>query len=350
MGQLQGKPESQKREAKAKFHKRELNMIRNAFNDLILRSVGKTVTKVAFLRRFPLPGILGERIYTTFVSDDAPGITWAEFIIGMRYILRGTAAEKDNLIFKVFDIQSCGFIMEEHLVMMLYSMAAIRIRSPESKAILSEEDKTVLSKKDIERMVTDAFDGLDVKEGDRELDSLGFIRWLGKYPEIRGAIEGVFLDIIDLDIVASEYARLRLQMKSKSKAHILGTKSCVNSTRQSSTTDRQNGNNPIQVRCHACGTDIQIAFDVKTGTPLEAKQVKFCILCGQSLERKRTTTYITRQRHEGYLTKIGSRFRQQMQRWFVIRNGFLHEFHNPKDVEPMCSTFLPGCFVETFSE
>eukprot|EP00465_Bigelowiella_longifila_P000199 CAMPEP_0185280474 /NCGR_PEP_ID=MMETSP1359-20130426/66146_1 /TAXON_ID=552665 /ORGANISM="Bigelowiella longifila, Strain CCMP242" /LENGTH=454 /DNA_ID=CAMNT_0027875731 /DNA_START=78 /DNA_END=1442 /DNA_ORIENTATION=- len=86
-----------------------------------------------------------------------------------------------------------------------------------------------------------------------------------------------------------------------------------------------------------------------TGEQIEADQVKYCPKCGASLERKRSATVQGRS-HEGYLSKIGSRFRQVHQRWFVVRNGFLHEFHNPKDVEAVCSTFLPGCFVEAATE
>eukprot|EP00470_Lotharella_oceanica_P010878 CAMPEP_0170190702 /NCGR_PEP_ID=MMETSP0040_2-20121228/49930_1 /TAXON_ID=641309 /ORGANISM="Lotharella oceanica, Strain CCMP622" /LENGTH=414 /DNA_ID=CAMNT_0010438631 /DNA_START=46 /DNA_END=1290 /DNA_ORIENTATION=+ len=87
-----------------------------------------------------------------------------------------------------------------------------------------------------------------------------------------------------------------------------------------------------------------------TGEPIEADTMRYCIVCGASLERKRSGTNPAATYQEGYLNKIGHRFRQLVQRWFVIRNGFLHEFHNPKDVDAACSTFLPGCFVEAVSE
>eukprot|EP00467_Chlorarachnion_reptans_P026413 CAMPEP_0114519762 /NCGR_PEP_ID=MMETSP0109-20121206/19191_1 /TAXON_ID=29199 /ORGANISM="Chlorarachnion reptans, Strain CCCM449" /LENGTH=751 /DNA_ID=CAMNT_0001700553 /DNA_START=299 /DNA_END=2551 /DNA_ORIENTATION=+ len=391
---------SAKRGAKSKFEKRELTMIRNAFHDLALRSCGpgKEITKVAFLRRFSLPGLLGDRLFSVLDPKGNKAVSWPDFMVGMGHLLRGTREEKLNFIFKMYDMQGRGKIYESDLGMMLYSMAAIRIPKPGSQALLSHDDEILLTEEEAENMSADAFQSsaahkdADTGEEEKSLSPKEFNDWVEKYPEVVEAVEHIFHSIVDTSSVASEYAKMRLALKDQkkkrarhgdtknshmsangsSRVHSPSVRKRQNTTPKISdaTSDKGVANHlgtptptsrvaralsrtsRVSVRCRACNLDLDVGYDMSTGEVVKPEDINFCPECGGKLDdgRNRSTTTGCNKSHEGYLQKIGHRFRQLMQRWFVIRNGFLHEFHGPKDVEAVSSTFLPGCFVEAVSE
>mmetsp|Transcript_28919 Transcript_28919/g.50870 ORF Transcript_28919/g.50870 Transcript_28919/m.50870 type:complete len:742 (-) Transcript_28919:250-2475(-) len=367
MGHQHAKPERLKTEAKSKFDKRELMMIKNAFHDLCIRSsTGKSVTKVAFLRRFSLPGILGERLFSVFDPKDTGGIQWVEFMIGMGYVLRGTDDEKNEMIFRMADIQATGKVTVEDMAMFIYSMAAIRIRSPSSRAVLSADDEMMLTEEQADAMIREAFTPDTIEEG---MDAEAFKDWLNKHPQVRQSVEGVFYGVTDSSVVASEYAKMRMAIKEKKNA---GSLLVPGSSRRNTTDlggqaspvagDKLSNPNsalvgqaappptPVSVNCMACMGKLEVAYDMYTGGPIDTESLRYCPFCGNALEIMRSSNTISATAHEGFLNKVGHRFKQVIQRWFVIRNGFLHEFHNPKNTEAICSTFLPGCYVEAVSE
>ena len=66
------------------------HLCRNIHKNLSEHSVspGKTVDKVTFLKYFPLPGMMGERLFTVFDRDNSGGIdfqdlveSWGTFLI-----------------------------------------------------------------------------------------------------------------------------------------------------------------------------------------------------------------------------------------------------------------------------
>lgn len=52
---------------------------------------------------------------------------------------------------------------------------------------------------------------------------------------------------------------------------------------------------------------------------------------------------------EGFLLKVGARFKGLKQRWYMIKDNFLYCFHRRKDVKPAHIIFLDGCFIEAVS-
>lgn len=49
---------------------------------------------------------------------------------------------------------------------------------------------------------------------------------------------------------------------------------------------------------------------------------------------------------EGFLKKVGARFKNIMSRWYVIRDNFMYTYNRPGDFKPAHVLFLEGCFVE----
>ncbi len=420
MGQNQARPEQLKSEAKSKFGKREVHMIKNAYQDLSTRSGRDGISKVAFLRRFPLPGILGERLFEVFDIDSNGAIDWNEFMIGMGYVLRGTEDEKNELVYRMYMARGAGGrggetkpsdgVTRRDLEMMLHSMAAIRIRSPNSRAVLSADDDRMMTNDQTELLIESAFlsrgegggseskkdASADTKSGgggaaDKDrLSREEFKEWLVRHSEVRACVEGFFLDVTDTSAVASEYAKLRLSVKNKMRSTSRAAKEQTPASPMPSRVAAHQrskssllamlqsvgkGGAPAQaalssdnavtappsfaLSCRLCSAKVSVAFDPCTGASIDPSLVRFCIACGAGVDAKtrrgRAHTRGTSSggsflSQEGYLRKIGSRFRQPVQRWYVVKNGFLHEFHKPKDVDAASTTFLSGCFVEAVSD
>jgi hypothetical protein len=66
------------------------------------------IDRHTFLRAFPLPGLLGERLFTVFDSKADGAIDWAEFAVGLAVVCRGTAAARRAFAFRVFDVTGAG--------------------------------------------------------------------------------------------------------------------------------------------------------------------------------------------------------------------------------------------------
>lgn len=49
---------------------------------------------------------------------------------------------------------------------------------------------------------------------------------------------------------------------------------------------------------------------------------------------------------EGYLSKVGARFKTLKQRWFVIKDNFFYSFSKRSALKPQHVCFLQGCFIE----
>lgn len=73
------------------------------FKDLAEQSDrrGKTIDKETFLKYFPLPGVLGERLYDLFDADGSGAIDFHEFFMGLAIIYNGTVEERQRFLFNM---------------------------------------------------------------------------------------------------------------------------------------------------------------------------------------------------------------------------------------------------------
>ena len=98
----------------------EKRMIERTFQDLALRSPGKVIDKGTFLKFFPLPGLLGERLFKVFDRKQTGVIDFEEFVCGLSACLKGTLEEKMRFIFQVYDLTGDNAVSREELATMLY--------------------------------------------------------------------------------------------------------------------------------------------------------------------------------------------------------------------------------------
>lgn len=71
------------------------------------------------MRYFPLPGLLGERLFAVFDRKKNGVIDWEEFICGLALCCRGTPAQKAHFIFDMFNLAGDDGVSHEELETML---------------------------------------------------------------------------------------------------------------------------------------------------------------------------------------------------------------------------------------
>ena len=77
-----------------------------------------------FPRYFPLPGIMGERLFHVFDRDGSGAIDYQEFLTGMALIYHGTLEEKKKFLFEMYDLDGDGVVTKEELYTMLSHVPA----------------------------------------------------------------------------------------------------------------------------------------------------------------------------------------------------------------------------------
>lgn len=76
------------RKAALKFDTDEIHVLRKTWQDLADRSGGKGIDKDTFLQYFPLNGLLGERLFAQFDTNNTGRITFDDFITGLAKVCR----------------------------------------------------------------------------------------------------------------------------------------------------------------------------------------------------------------------------------------------------------------------
>jgi len=113
------------RKALTRFNRGKVALVRSIFKNLTEASVGgRTIDKATFLQYFPLPGIMGERLYAVFDRDHSGGVDFQEFLTGMALIYRGTGEEKNKFLFEMYDLDGDGVVTREDLRTMLSHIPA----------------------------------------------------------------------------------------------------------------------------------------------------------------------------------------------------------------------------------
>eukprot|EP01136_Pigoraptor_vietnamica_P021636 Opistho-1_new@71988 len=145
MGQTLGKGSPEFNKAVKSFSEAELDWLHKTYKDLARRSGKKTVDKEAFLQYFPLPGMLGERLFAVFDRKKNQSINFEEFVCGLSLCFRGTEEEKARVIFEMFNLAENGDLSKEEMVTMLnnsFLAAAMQHEHKEHKEHSSDEGES----------------------------------------------------------------------------------------------------------------------------------------------------------------------------------------------------------------
>lgn len=86
-----------------KLRQKWVSVLKEMFKELAEQSdnKGRTLDKETFLKYFPLPGVLGERLFDLFDADGSQTIDFQEFFMGLALIYNGTAEERKRFLFNM---------------------------------------------------------------------------------------------------------------------------------------------------------------------------------------------------------------------------------------------------------
>ena len=110
------------RTALSRLQRGKVVLVRKLFKDLSARSFPKgnnTIDKATFLQYFPLPGMMGEQLFSVFDRDNSDTIDFTEFLTGMALIYHGTMMEKKRFLFEMYDLDGDGVVTKTELRTML---------------------------------------------------------------------------------------------------------------------------------------------------------------------------------------------------------------------------------------
>eukprot|EP01138_Halocafeteria_seosinensis_P010784 gb/GECG01011014.1/.p1 GENE.gb/GECG01011014.1/~~gb/GECG01011014.1/.p1 ORF type:complete len:1451 (+),score=219.92 gb/GECG01011014.1/:1-4353(+) len=170
---------------------RHLSVLKFTFKDLAARgSTGKDIDKNTFLKAFPLPGLIGERLFTLFDKDESGVINYEEFIFGLAIWCRGTVEERMEFLFNMYDLNGDGYVSKADLRTMLNHLPREVVRTMD-RGSLDVSSNSELHTAAVDSMVKRAFEECDL-DRDGKLSFQSFAKWLEKTPEILQFLSAVF--------------------------------------------------------------------------------------------------------------------------------------------------------------
>lgn len=171
-----------------RFTDEERRVLAVIHKDLAARSGGsRFVDRAAFLAFFPLPGLIGERVFCVF-DQSGRGVDLDDFLAGLAIGLRGDAFEERAFLFSMFDLDGDGTVSAQelrsvlnHIPVDVLQRAGAGDRGERSFVRYTNEDAAVAA--------------LGGREG---LDFEAFGAWLVRTPAVRDYVLGALVPPVDL--------------------------------------------------------------------------------------------------------------------------------------------------------
>eukprot|EP01135_Chromosphaera_perkinsii_P009375 Nk52_evm51s1737 gene=Nk52_evmTU51s1737 len=169
------------------FTSEELRWLKMTYKTLAKRSPDAFVDKETFMNFFPLPGMLGERLFAAFDTKKNGVIQYNEFLCGLSLCLHGNVDEKARFVFGMFNLNEDIGVNREELTTMIktvvYSTSKVRDTITGSNDALEEPGKSSSDDK-ISRLVDSAFN----KYGGSHLSFDQFREWILAHPDILNSV------------------------------------------------------------------------------------------------------------------------------------------------------------------
>lgn len=152
----------------------------------------KQIDKKTFMHYFPLDGVLAERLFVAFDKDRNGHIDRDEFLGGLALCLRGSTAERGQIIFDMFNLDGTDGVSVSEISAMLKSVlsAAVRIIHVREGQSIDAGDRVALTDVDneVENLVSDAVSQCD-ESANGKLTKAEFVSWMRRHPLI---VDSVF--------------------------------------------------------------------------------------------------------------------------------------------------------------
>uniref|UniRef100_K3X2U7 EF-hand domain-containing protein n=1 Tax=Globisporangium ultimum (strain ATCC 200006 / CBS 805.95 / DAOM BR144) TaxID=431595 RepID=K3X2U7_GLOUD len=348
----------EEREAMKKFGDEEMHLLRETFKGLANSSNGYAVDKETFLKCFPMPGLLGERLFEVIDKDRSDSIGYNEFLHGVAILFRGSRKEKLKFIFDLYDLSRSGSISRHELVTMLHQFPESALELIKSKDEPAHPDRQSRNNMhdDIEALVNLAFP--TPESANSRLTFEQFCEWCEATPGITDFVMSVLpaeeppnlpVSPVDGIVVHPISDNLEIRKRRNSLKTLTVTRSCPRMNQlvdASNRKDLEKTRQLLQEAKQTCGSiesvasKIQLALTevdkmlagINSGSPVAAMSGSGSSSRGKLMQMGSDSAGIDEfvcddgETMVGDLWKRGSRLRQMIKRHYVLQGNFLYYY------------------------
>ncbi|ETV74198.1 CAMK/CAMK1 protein kinase, variant 2 [Aphanomyces astaci] len=355
------------KEAILRFEDAEIHLLREVFKGITQTTADNSVDKENFLKIFPMPGLLGERLFAVFDKNASNSITFNEFIGGLAILTKGSRNEKMKFIFDLYDVSDKGSISKREMTTMIHQFpqsAMILLKDMKMMPASNDNTHADFEQVDLDQLVEDAFVN-HVKDKSERMTFDEFLAWCDSTP----MISEFLMSILPVD-------EHQAATNSAVAAAKLDDSRLANPSREGASTEtrlrprRRNSYSPTRKEKTPLGrfqfsSSLNLKRDATRELLLQAKESTAAPTVLQAIEnaiveidklqpRQVTTTSsrIPRQSfasdicHDGYLWKKGTRLKQMKRRYYVLQGNFLYYYATKVDTKPKGVIFVSGRYVD----
>ncbi|TYZ67127.1 hypothetical protein PybrP1_011222 [[Pythium] brassicae (nom. inval.)] len=351
-----------------KFGDEEMQLLRETFKGLANARNGSAVDKETFLKCFPMPGLLGERLFEVFDKDRSDSIRFNEFLTGVAILFRGSRKEKLKFVFDLYDFSRSGSISRHELVTMLHQF-------PESTLdLLRSKDEPAKNNTidDIDAVVNLAFHESSTQSSRLSFEQ--FCEWCETTPGITDFLMSVLpseeqpaacttaamtaAQVAPIDGITVHPATdpTDIRKRRNSLKTLTVTWVFINSSHRK---DLEKTKQLLQEAKQLCAVE---AVSVKIQLALAEVDRVLMVSSPSGLKANRQSSdhyhpspglenlFGDDDTMTGNLWKRGSRLRQMIKRHYVLQGNFLYYYATKDDTAPRGVTFMCGCYVESLPQ
>jgi len=339
------------------FSTEQIYALKCFFKDIASRKGIDHLDKDLFLRVFKLPGILGERLFSVFDSNNDNQVDLNEFLCGLSVVIHGSKQSKIKFLFKMYDLNQDGLVTKADLSTMLLSVVngglsiLYNHKHAENKNFEGEKenDSRLESESFIEKLVESAF----INKNDESLNIDEFTKFVENNEQLLEILDDAF---VFEDFTSEEEMRcLERTVSQEFSFH----KTSKASKRKKSDL-RENFKFFLESNC-----DKETCFlgDIITPDSVKLRHKptpKRSNMIGEQLEWRcgdksmpldlihafeQMHHFHHGANHGGEVFKEGKNFHFLNKRYFVLRESFLYVFRKKQSLSPLKSIWMKDCCV-----
>ncbi|EQC37175.1 CAMK/CAMK1 protein kinase [Saprolegnia diclina VS20] len=345
--------EAEKR-ALTRFTEPEIHVMREMYRGITHASSETGVNKASFLKIFPLPGLLGERLFAVFDKNASGAISFYELVAGLAVLCRGSREEKLKFIFDLYDVTERGAISKRDMITMIHqfpqsAMCFLRGFSMDPNVPASEVATDTAFElgahetDSVEKLVDEAF------SAHAKGDSMAFpefLKWCNDSPLVSEFLMSILPVETSEKSTGSKHAEISplppvkevppMTRRNSSSSVIVRTEKLYSFKR---TAQRDTKALLLEAKKSTSTPSVVAAIEAAIA---EVDKVAIKSLGKLRIKRPSVLEVV----HQGCLWKKGTRLKQMKKRYYLLKGNFLYYFLAQDDTRPKGVIFISGRYVE----